>query len=435
MLERGLPISLRKRAVSLTNSVRPAFGNDLLSVAIEEATSIWCNSVETALREHYDDTLREALDHIAQDALPEHLLDVSLDMVTKWTRRQLGKKLDDNQLDEAISTIKATQLLLIEDLPTPLATTSAATNVIQPRPSSIRFVNASMQTEPPLSIPPSKMEPHTQRSSTSSFVDMELDASHRTRAPFQRVDLDESSADSDLEPLTPAAATFQEVQPHQPQYSASRNSCLGTGSPLEPAVSQDTEHNDAQPSAAPNRQEPFPAQSTQTTLFGKPAARCLNPNKIDYTKANVVFGDSNLAALSHDNTTVFAPKNGRLSALKSTLLHVSGTYDNVINFFLCLSFLDAGNQPKTNLTVFRAIMYTARKVFPHASLYVLLNALPAGANDDAFSNIVLTNELIVNHKPAGCSVIKPPPRLSSSVTVWDDEFCIGVFNILKERLN
>jgi hypothetical protein len=426
MLRKGLPISLQHKAEFLTNSVRPAFQNDMLTVAVEQATNLWCSSVETLLRKHYDETLKEALEHISNDALPENLLDLSLNMVVKWAQRQLGKKLHDTDLDEAMSLIRASQQLTNNERVSQTGLRSSTNLVCNPvcNQSVPQRVCAAVQTDPVLDavLPvPSKPSPSTAPTTLDLGTQLETSLSESKA---------DTSTDSGLQLLV-SSATPPDTESQQVDASVLVNPGFDAGPAAgETPLPETSAHT---PAPAPSSQGEG-RTSTQTTLFGLPPGRCTSSGPVDFSKENIVFGDSNLVGFSHDNTFVYAPKNGRLSALKGTLTQVSSHYNHVKNFILCLSFLDAGNQPKTNFTVFRTVIYTARKVFPNATLHVLLNALPAGDNDD-FRNVSLTNDLIVDHKPAGCILIQPPPRLSSNVKVWDSVFCTEVFNSLRKYLN
>ena len=446
MLEKGLPTSLKRRAKFLADSVRPAFQNDMMTAAVEEATNVWCRSVEASLREHYDDTLKEALTHISQNALRENLLDVSINMAVKWAQRQLGRKLSDVELDKSISIIRSNQALTTDELPAqpePRASTSVE---LPPQPQ--RLVNVSVQTEPLNDAAATHAnflceQPHTRVLDVSRQA---TDQTSNTTGPTA-----EASIDSGLELLTSSATPSdalhqadvfepENLEPENLEPESLELANLEPGN-LEPdpesSSSEPPTPDDpiACPTPAPTTSsQPEARSATQITLFGLPAGCCTTPTSIDYSKANIIFGDSNLANFSHASTTVYAPKNGRLSALKSILTQVSTPHTDVKNFILCLSFLDSGNQPRTNFTVFRSSIYAARKIFPNATLYVLLNALPTSNTSD-FQNVALTNDLIVEHKPAGCVVIQPPPRLSSNVKVWDNDFCTAVFSSLREHLN
>ena len=111
-LRAGLPPSLAKKRDLLSGTVNPAFKNDYFESAVTAITAIWSESVLKALRQHYTGLLEEATAHISKYPIPSGILDTSIQMVLKWARTQLGRKLLDEEIDKALSIIFANQRLL-----------------------------------------------------------------------------------------------------------------------------------------------------------------------------------------------------------------------------------------------------------------------------------------------------------------------------------
>ena len=129
---------------------------------------------------------------------------------------------------------------------------------------------------------------------------------------------------------------------------------------------------------------------------------------------------------------MLAPKNGRLSHLRNVIhKFTDAQFDEVRNVILCMSYLDASNQPGTNFSNLRTILYSAHRIFPCANLFVLLTSMQDAS---ASPGLVATNDLVLKHRPGGCEILEPPGH-PSNVLVWDDTFRTNVFDLLRAHLN
>jgi hypothetical protein len=147
-----------------------------------------------------------------------------------------------------------------------------------------------------------------------------------------------------------------------------------------------------------------------------------------------VCGDGNLSTFKADDVTTLWDQAGRLSHFKILLKrHKDLTFPHVLTFTFCLSLLDKSNLPATNFNCLRTLLYSARRLFPAASLHVFLCGEPQG--DPNLVTIKTLNDLIRERLPADCTVFEPPHAFSSNVTSWNHPTRQAVFDTLRANLN
>ena len=317
-LRDGLPPSLLRKQGILSASVNPAFNNDYFAASVETITAQWGSAILQALREHYEHLISAAVDHISKEALPVRVLDDSLKLVLKWARAHLGRKLLDDELDEALSLIREKQLLTSESLLEEQTTREAFPSPRRPETES-SGLHKGTQTSPP----------------------------------------EEPENEEDLQPLIQATSMASS----------------------EAVPSTDSGHESSEDASIRASQSNGPLRQTQLqsfTSFSLPpvseAPVCTNLI-LDGAKSNVIFGDSNLQSFAFEDCSILASSKGRLSFFKHFLQTNKDVYENVSNFVFCLSHLDNRNKTATNFTTFKGVMYNARRVFPNARIFVLLNCL------------------------------------------------------------
>lgn len=109
-LEHGLPPSLKKKDDAiLHNSVSPAFNDDYFRAEMQSITQIWSDATVVALRIRYDTVIQDSLNQISNSALSSERFELSISFVAKWARKQLRRKLLDEELDEALTLIRVYQ--------------------------------------------------------------------------------------------------------------------------------------------------------------------------------------------------------------------------------------------------------------------------------------------------------------------------------------
>ena len=422
MLSKDLPQSLRIRANYLSQAIRPAFADDFFKSEIEECTELWCQSVLLALRSHYEATLNDALEHIAAEAIPHNLLSASISLVTKWTFKQIGKKIEHTLLDDAISLINKHQLLLREtedDLSysskSCLHPEEAAVAVDKTTCSQMNSLHGPQLPQPVMIDATAQTDPLSD--DTEIILGQKITSQPPTPARHKPTEpkLTKPPAATPTRKRTYSKANFEVDLDLTPEIGVVFN---------QPDTAAATENS------APTAN---PSTSSQLTLHGTTLKESSAASGLlEFTGEHVIFGDGNLSDFNVEKTTIFCPRNGRLSHLKNTLQDVSHTFTNIKNFILCLSPLDKENQPKTNYSCLRTILYCAQKVFPEARLSVLLNPL---AENDTISNAYETNELIKRHKPASCLVLEPPFRSCTDSVYWGNVYSAQILNLLKNHLN
>lgn len=389
-LRQGLPPSLLKKKDILSGSVKPAFKNDFFTATVDSITSSWCSSVHQALREHYKHLIDAAMDHISSKGMPARILDDSLRLVHKWARTQLGRKLLDEELDEALSLIREHQLQISEP----------RTRNEGPRQF---FVDVNPE---PADLAPATLHQGTQTPRSSSL-------------PLQ--DPAPSEAFSDLPP------------PPSPLASSAGTSSVATSTDSGLATSRS--------GLAPATQCTGSLRQTQLQNFSSFSLPSVSEacftnsscNDLDPSKSNIILGDSNLCNFDSDDCSIVASSKGRLSFYKSMLQSMKSVHENVSNFIICLSYLDNRNKTATNFTAFRALIYNARRVFPNARVSVLLNCLADTTSTDSNSLSEL-NELICQKKPANCEIISPPEEVSVQNGIWGRSTRDNIFQILQSFL-
>ena len=252
VLEKGLPPSITRRSRLLADSVQPAFRNDYFAAVVEEATEKWGAEILQALTEHYSNTILEAEEKIARNAMPQDLFDTSTRLVTKWDRRQLGKRLTDAELDDALSRISTRQLIaasheerptgtrtIDRQLPLPKPTTRSITSRATQTTESAAFASEQPEVRPGEYLPsrsvarhPPQVLPHDGLSEDRP-VDLTLDKSEAFRSGTPHPEAQPSGAG-------------QRVSPQHPKQPEAR----------PPQQQPETRPPQQQPEARPPQQQP-----------------------------------------------------------------------------------------------------------------------------------------------------------------------------------
>ena len=185
------------------------------------------------------------------------------------------------------------------------------------------------------------------------------------------------------------------------------------------------------------------ATLAQVDLFGDPVPELKHKSdrvtsalkRLRFDKKMLVFGDENVESFSSDDACTLADKAGRLSFFKAVLQNSpDGTFPELRTFVFCVSLLDMHNLPSTNFTALRAILYKAKKLFPNAGLFVLLNGGHFLSDSDK-PCMHDFNEMVAARTPAGCSVLPPPVNLGANNNIWSFGTKERVFDTLRDLLN
>lgn len=361
-LQEGLPPSLWKKLNMLTESVNPAFKNDYFFCAVDEISLTWRNSVLDALRNHYDGLIAGALDFISSFPMPADLLKLSVELVMKWSRSQLGRKLHDAVLDEALSLIHQNQLL--ENVPSCSPSDAVPAND-HPRVYERLTSTVGTQTE------------------TSSVENATLSCA-------------------------PTSDSLSKITPDETENGAPNDSGFST---------PDSDLSAAAPSSSSQRTQPAAPESfLLPSIDGTPkrATEFLN-----CCKRAIILGDTNLHNFQLEDCSFLGSRKGRLSFYKQWLQPVQDIYEDITDFVVCLSYLDAANKPSTNFAVLRSVLYHARRLFPNARLSVLLFCIPRNAQKTHKTNMQELSDLISTKRPVDCELIPLPEEISSQNGTWN----------------
>ena len=149
----------------------------------------------------------------------------------------------------------------------------------------------------------------------------------------------------------------------------------------------------------------------------------------------IVLGDSNLRDFHHPNCAVLSHSNGRLSHFKGLLNSVTSPLPTAKKFVICLSTLDIANSFSTNSTTLRSLLGAAHRVFPNATLFVLLLGTDDDFSASTKSNIQALNNYVVGKHPSSCLHIPPYPDFRCARDEWDSTTKTATFKKISEFLN
>ena len=378
--------------------MRPAFNNDFFISSVEEITSRWSQDIFQALLDHYEAILAEAKEKIASTPMPHELLEKSLRVVTSWARRQLGRKLTDCELDDALQLINSTQLL----------DHSSSAGV---------GLEHSLMPAVPSHRPPEPVNRATQTTICTSMDTWPLSecATETAPAPLEDTVPQQEEAGTPLEaPVDLAAPTSRPA--------ADDGSTVVDLALLNNHTTASRPQEEGELTSA--TQEPSDVVSLESD--------CTTP--FTDIKDSIVCGDKNVSDFTPDKVTIISDEGGRLFHFKSFFRKVSDrTFKNVSSFIFCLSLLDKNNLPITNFNNLRTVLYNIRRIFPNATLHVLLCGEPS--DDPCINNICKLNDIIRERLPANCKILEPPHPFSSTNALWDRSTRDSIFQILHSTLN
>ena len=173
--------------------------------------------------------------------------------------------------------------------------------------------------------------------------------------------------------------------------------------------------------------------ATQLDLFGalsKSIPRCKRFNfDIDASIKYAILSDSNIESFVNNDAQVF-PSNGHMSFYKNALQSFDEVFDNAKCVVICTSQVDGRNKPYTNLSTFRSVIYSCKRIFPEARLCVL----PCGEPPKGCEGISATNDFMRSKSPPQCTVLQTPRNFVSQGTIWNDETKFSMFEVIRHFL-
>lgn len=419
-IQDGIPASFRKTVGMLTKQLRPAFSDEDFHAVANSLAMTWATNSTVAMRHHYETVLDDSEKILRSSALPEPLLDRSIDFASKWARNQLRRKLRDDTLDAAISRIRDLQALSFEH--------SASLACSEDR-SRTTATQTTLQT---VAAPP-----HSCSTAAVRLANMDINTQ-----PLDELQNPTTSANRPLAFSLEASAVSDRLEPSRHNLDLNVETCLSSAATGPPAPASDaptsSEHSsemtlDSLQPAASSR------STSQLDLFGsvveRPASQATQlPADLEW-KPNVVLGDSNLQDFCHPDTTVISRTKGRLSHLRSLFTSTVLQNMNVLHVIICLSTLDKRNLLSTNVSSLKSLLGNLRKVFPGAKVSIMSIGIDDRFTDEEKHSCSSFNTFICSRTPSSSFYIPTAIPFACNNDVWELNTQAKVFDILKEYLN
>ena len=415
-----VPVNLQRAATNLAQTARPAFRNDYYDIVAKSLAEDWLQATLQSLREHYLGTIDASLSAIKEAPLPAKLFQRSLALCTKWAHRQLGRRLDPNVLDAALSEITAAQT--IEEQSNSL------------RPSIYHTTRTGSRT---ISTQTMDLNEHDIRPSLTSLS--------------QKTPLEQEEELRPEEPLP--EPTPHNLDPHQPQECAPTPSAIlqddSTQQPtlFQPSASTSQEDTSLRPRARKRQL----VELSQLDLFGEVCTqsspprqrsrslslpRSRSPASLSPSSTAVILGDENLTSLRDINADILALPNGRLNHFRNLLRTSDEEFQDVRHFVITASHLDRLNLPASNSKAISHIFAMAARIFPNAKRAYICDGPCSCQPEETRVTLVAFNSRISTRPPKGCSkVILPPAHFSCENGVWNEATKTSYYDILRSFLD
>ena len=412
------PPSLQRKAKELATFAKPAFRNEFFDARANQLAEDWLRGTYQALLEHYEDTLATSRSALEEAAMPRGIFERSLQVCTRWARRQLGAKLEPSILDAAISEIRGAQM--VDDA-------SDGPSFTKPRQLPTTTVHRSVQTQTDVQSTPeptkevwfSQRLPDTQATEDPGATvgrqvaeTVEVTQAGETVEVTQAAETDEVTEAAETAEVTQADETAEVTQATESQPASESDGCA----PPEPMVFRLSRKRQAE------------EHLSQMDLFGSPISQRSPPRqrsrslpaqlRLAPSKGALILGDDNVATFGDERTDVLATKNGRLNFFRTLLRSAKDTFPGVTRFVLVLSHLDRQNAHNTNFTAIRNIFSVAKSLFPNAQGAVACDGPCECQPSDVRSSIEVFNKELQAAPPNRIAVILPPEGFACTNGRW-----------------
>ena len=373
------PTSIARKTLELIDLIKPAQLTNHTALRLEGNANNWCYTTLLILKEHYTTMLSKTKQELS-DCLTGDWKDI-FSIASKWAKRNLGRRLKQNTLDQAHK--------MIADLRT--GRPSNRTN--PPQPSTPP--NPPPATPPPRAPPTSPHQnpwrtPRENRITGTTQVTQEAGTPHPPPDPQL-----ELTQDNFPELRSPPQTTGQEHTPvPQPQrrYPARRRRQGNAQRSTGPTPQADTEGTTASrdedqednrqrpPEDRERNQETTDTQEENTTTpqypnindppGGRKANWTLHPER-----KIVILGDSNLRRIpahTREDLQIECYPGMKLIHVGEILAKTDMTQD-VSHCIIAAGINNRGqNKPGTGKKELRSALLRARETFPTASIHVPL---------------------------------------------------------------
>ena len=398
------PPSLQRKALELASFAKPAFRNAFFDETAKRLADDWLEATHRALLDHYEDTLLTSRSALLSSTMPREVFERSLQVCTRWARRQLGAKLDPSILDAALSDIRDAQMVS-ECSQVPTDTTAPA------RQATVGVIKRSTYTQ---------TEDQRAGPSQEVWFSQQVKAQHETQRCSETpcpaaANLETTTEDTEpivnvgtIEETQPTALTNPDVTPVDIDASpTTTNQRRSRKRSLEELSQMDLFGSIA--SQGPPRQRSRSLPRLPTKL-----------RQLSSTKEAIIIGDDNLASFGNEKTDVFASDSGRLNFYRTLLRSTKETFPEVRRFVLVISHLDRRNAHTTNLTAVRNIFSAAKSLFPEAQCAVACDGICDCEPQDVRNSISALNASLQATPPNRATVIPPPEDFSCNQGRWSE---------------
>lgn len=407
----------------LVDLLSPAFCSSSFTRASKAAADSWLVSSINTLKRHYLDVQQEAVDFIQCNPLPSTVLDSSLSMVCHWARKQLGRKLRNEVLDEGLTIIRRRQRILLpvgnrtSGQRLQLTSTSsgsaerssgdASHGPDSPTLSGPGDVLTSESAPAPVTAPPAAPVPVAGLSA--------VPVSQRVPEPVSNPS--EADVVSVHVPLVVDPSAHPEQLAVVPFPSAADP---GTG----PGASVSTDM--APSSSSSTTPQPSNIDSLPSITRDSPPS----PTSVSC----LILGDANLSDFRDSRCRVLALPNGRLSALRARVYSMQSNR-NIKKVFVCLSLLDLSNRFVSNFTSLKAILGRCHGLFTRATLFVILCGCPADCSPTDRASYHEFTSTLRNKHPSNSIILSAPSPFACSGNIWSYESKQCVYRKILSHLN
>ena len=414
----SVPPSLRKTARQLQHQLHPAFIDDEFKAAAQSLSEQWLAQVHQLMLSHYTKIQEEAENLILQHAIPKNILSNSLEIVERWAKKQLSRRLKSSNLEASLRRIQTLQ-----------PTTDSTYALPIQAPTTPLLCDISTQTTAPLS-------------STCDTTPVIASGELEPTCPIPTeacTSTAESITPSAMPPSTPQCAVIPTPEFDEPTPSTEPSNTA-------PQILKQREQDQT---AKPLTQRPATSKKrtldscslTQLDLFGDSLSSAPSPRRrllnTPTWQKKIVCGDNNLSTFQLKDCLVLAHDRGRLSHYKDFFRSIEDPCLTVESFILVLSTLDKGNCFLSNQTSLKSVLGAARRLFPNAKCFVQLCGISDSFTQAEKDNLQDLNNYVILKSPSSCLHIPAP---SAFVTVnndheWSSDTRSKVFESLKNFLN
>ncbi len=429
-----VPVNLRRAADNLVHTARPAFKNDYYDMVARSLAEDWLHATHQSLQDHYQGIIGASLSVIQDTPIPHTIFQRSLALCAKWAHRQLGRRLDPNILDAALTEITSVQMIA-EPSDLSQADPIIMRSRTRTRSVSTQTLSISSPHEPKRASP--VLQPGEMRSPAPGALDAQLEEM-----------ISPVPADPDFRQVEPLSLNSARIQDNPSAVLASDTAGPHSEQPTSSQLSATSNPVDT-PARPRPRKRPLNEMS-QLDLFGDVSSRSSPPRQrsrslslprsrppvgLTPSSTAVIFGDENLAGLRDLDADVLALPNGRLNYFRNLLRSTDDVFEEVKVFILAASHLDRHNLPASNTKALSHIFAMAARIFPNAKLTFICDGPCSCESEETNTALAAFNARTSSRPPKSCSTVAlPPSHFSCREGLWDKTTKNSYYDVLRSFL-